>query len=322
MLAIVLIILLVGLFATRLSNNRNDRSASGLLFPDLKTQINDISQVTVIKADESATVRNDSGKWVLAERYDYPADTGKLRKLLLTLADAKKLEAKTSDPGLYERLGVEDSGADSQATEIRIAGPDSETALIVGNLAQRKYRYARIPGESRSWLIDQNPIVPAAVSGWLMQEILNIDASGVQSVTISHSDGETIRIEKDNRAANDFNVPDIPDGRELSYASVVDSIAGVLSGLNLQDVARTSEAEGNDSDVRTVFTTFDGLKITIDSALRDENTWISVIATQTDSESDEAAKINDRLDGWSYQIQSYTADQLRRRWDGILKVEE
>jgi len=321
-LAIVLIILLAVLFATKLSNDRGDSFAGGLLFPDLKAQINEISLVSISKAGQSVTLRNDAGKWMLDELQNYPVDTGKLRQLLLALANAKKLEEKTSNPEMYERLGVQDTAADNQGTEIRIAGPDSESSLILGNLAQRKYRYARIAGETKSWLIDQNPTLPIGVSGWLLLEILNIDSSDIQSVTITHSDGETIRIEKDHRAASDFTVPDIPDGRELSYASVVDSIAGVLAGLNLEDVPEVSVAEEDDSSARTVFTTFDGLEITVDSLIRDEKPWITINAIQSDSESDEATKINERVGGWTYQIQSYKGDQLRRRWDDILKAEE
>lgn len=321
-LAIVLIILLAGLVATTLSNNQTDIATGGLLFPDLKARINEISQVSISKAGQSVTLKNDAGKWVLAELQNYPVDTGKLRQLLLALADARKLEEKTSNPDMYERLGVEDTAADNQGTEIRISTPDSETSLILGNLAQRKYRYARIAGETKSWLIDQNPTLPVAISGWLLPEILNIDSSMIQSVTIAHGDGETIRIEKDHRAASDYTVPDIPDGRELRYPSIVDSIAGVLRGLNLADVAEASVAEEDDDSARTIFTTFDGLEITVDSWTRDTNTWIRIHADHDDAESEEASKINERIGGWEYQIQRYKADQLRRRWDDILKAED
>ncbi len=317
----MLIILLAGLVATTLSNNQTDIAPGGLLFPDLKVHINDVTQVSVTRADQSVTLRIDAGKWVLAELQNYPVDTGKLRQLLLALADARKLEEKTSNPEMYERLGVEDTATDNQGTEIRIAGPEYERSLILGNLAQRKYRYARIAGEAKSWLIDQNPTLPNGVSGWLLPEILNIDSSIIQSVTITHGDGETIRIEKDHRAASDYTVPDVPDGRALRYPSIVDSIAGVLGGLNLADVAEASMAEEEDS-ARTIFTTFDGLEITIDSWIRDTKPWIRGHADHDDAESDQASKINERIGGWEYQIQRYKADQLRRRWDDILKAEE
>lgn len=339
-LAIVLFVLLAAFFATRLSDNQGGGQASVLLLPGLSEQINDISQLRAIKAGESTTIRHSDGQWVVREREDYPADTGKLRKLLLELAEARKIEEKTSNPDLYARLGVEDSSADSQGTELRISAGDTEFSLIVGNLAQRQYRYARIAGEAKSWLIDQNPSVPNNISAWLLQDILDVDSDLIQSVTITHDDGETIHIEKDDRTARDFSVPDIPEGRELSYASVVDSIAGVVSGLKLQDVARAGQTEADDSGARAVYRTFDGLEIAIDSVKRENDTWITVSASQgeaappavtgetaaseqaTDAATESAESINDRLGGWTYKIQSYKADQLRRRWDNILKGTE
>lgn len=333
-LAIVLIILLAALVATTLSDRQGDVAGGGLIFPNLKAEINGIAKVSISKAGESLTVTNDSGKWVLAERQDYPVDTGKLRQLLLALANATKLEQKTSNPEMYRQLGVEDTGANSSGTEIRVRGASSESSVILGNLAQKNYRYARIPGQPESWLIDQNPNLPDGVSGWLLPEILDIDTSRVQSVTITHSDGETIFIEKKDREASSFDVADIPDGRELSYAGVVNAIAGVLSGLTLQDVAQAAAAETGESSTQAVFTTFDGLEITIESSLRDENTWITVSATQSESnhepepdlqaepQPEEATVINERLGGWEYQIQRYKGDQLRRRRDDILKAEE
>ena len=129
-------VLLAGLFATTLSNNGSDTSAGGLLFPDLKAEINDLLQVSISKAGESVTLRSESGQWVLAEYKNYPVDTRKLRQLLLSLADAKKLEEKTSKVEMYGRLGVEDTSADSQGIEIRLSGPDSVRSLIIGNLAR------------------------------------------------------------------------------------------------------------------------------------------------------------------------------------------
>lgn len=321
-LAIVLAVLLAGLFATTLSNNHRDTSAGAMLFPELKSEINHISRLSVSKAGESVTMNNSAGRWVLVERQNYPVDTGKLRKLILSLADARKIEEKTSNAELYERLAVEDAGPDSQGTEIRLGSADSERSIIIGNIAQTKYRYARIPGEAESWLIDQNPTLPGSVSGWLLPEILNIDSTRVQSVTITHGDGETISIDKEDAAVTDFTVAVIPEGRELRYPSVVDGMAGVVSGLNLVDIAVAIDRQGDDSVATTVFTTFDGLELTIDSSHRDENTWIRVHADHADANSDEAREIEDRVGGWEYQIRSYKADQLRRRWDDILKAEE
>jgi hypothetical protein len=312
----------VSLVAIIFTNKQdNDTSASGFLFPGLRKQINEISQVSISKAIESFTITNDSGRWVLTERNNYPVDIGKLRQLLLALADAKMLEEKTSDIEMYARLGVENIRKNSTGIEIRISGLDLEKSLILGKLAQRKYRYARIPGQNKSWLIDQNPDLPNNLGGWLLPEILDIDKSRIQAITITHSDGETIYIEKQNSEDGNFDVSNIPDGRELSYASVVNSIANVLSDLNLQEIAKASEVETDDNSVETIFRTFDGLKITINSSLLEDETWITVNTNQDEMKSEEAVKINEKLSGWKYQIQSYKGNQLRRRWDDILKSE-
>jgi Domain of unknown function (DUF4340) len=327
-LGIAVVFLLAGLVAVTFSNRQGEPPEHGLLFPDLKSRINDISQVSISKPGETLTITNESGKWVLAERRNYPADTGKLRQLLLALADASKLEQKTSNPEMYARLGVEDPGVESKGQEIRIIGPETETALIIGNLAQRKYRYVRIPGQAESWLIDQNPNIPSDAGGWLLQPVLDIDSSLVRSVTITHGDSETIHVEKADSKASNFDVADIPAGRELSYPSVANGIAGVLSKLNLQDVAPAADGDAGESPARTVFTTFDGLEITVDSSLHDGDTWITVSASpleaaeKPDAAADEAAKINERLSGWRYQIQSYKGDQLRRRWQDLLKAKD
>ena len=328
-LALVLLVLVAGIYANTISNN-GDSSAGALLFPDLRAEINDISRVSIRSAGESVTLKSDADQWVLAEYKNYPVDTSKLRQLILTLADAKKLEEKTSKVEMYKRLGVEDTSADSQSTEIRLDTPESARTLIIGNLAQREYRYARIAGEATSWLIDQNPTLPSDLTDWLLPEILNIDSSRIQSVTITHSDGETINIHKEDAAVTDYSVSDIPDGRELSYPSIVDGMAGVVSGLNLEDVvesyledvSESSIEAQDDSAAITVFKTFEGLEITIKSSIRDESSWITVSANQPDASSEEATKINERVGGWAYQIQSYKADQLTRRWVDILKAEE
>ncbi|HUD97545.1 MAG TPA: hypothetical protein VMO24_08375, partial [Woeseiaceae bacterium] len=222
------------------------------------------------------------------------------------------------------------------------------------------YRYARIPEAEQSWLIDQNPVVPQETSDWLVQEIIDLDASRVRSVVIRHSDGESIALRKDSAESAGFEVDGIPSGRELSYPTVANSIAGALDNLTLEDV-RASPATGLSATTTTTFTTFDGLQVEVVSGTVDEQPWLSINASVADipstvdrepvDEASEAAgsgddaeseaapqppqsngperadpaaqaqEINDRTGRWIYSIAEYKADQLSRRWDDILKAE-
>ena len=72
----------------------------------------------------STLVKGDSG-WTVRELDDYPVDWNSLRALLASLAEAEVVEAKTSKPEYYPRLGVEavtEDGANSVLLELSLGG--------------------------------------------------------------------------------------------------------------------------------------------------------------------------------------------------------
>jgi hypothetical protein len=218
--------------------------------------------------------------------------------LLLAIADARKLEQKTSDAALYERLGVQhprEKGGSGVLVSAR--GNDAAIALILGDTAQAEFRYARIPEEARSWLISQNPTLPADRTGWLLPEIVDIDASRIESAIIRHADDEVVAIRKANADDPNFEVENIPEGRELRYPSVANSIGAVLGNLTLEDVRRADSRDGaegesaEDAASSAEFRTFDGLEVTLSihsrsSGKPDGELADSDVDTDTDTDTD------------------------------------
>lgn len=304
-LAVVVIVLFGVLFALNREDRSEPRDGSNLLFPDLKARLNDLTQVTVTDADETITLKREgeaeNARWVVPERAGYSADTGKLRQLLVALSDAEKVEQKTSDPELYERLGVADPREDGGEGVLVTAGEgDASISLILGDSAQQDFRYARVPEQAESWLVNQNPVLPEDSAGWLLSEIVNIESSRISSVAIRHSDGEVVGIHKENPDDTNFEVENIPEGRELSYPSVANGIAGALGNLTLEDVRKPGGDE--EPSVTAEFTTFDGLAIRVSVASEnvagdsddedtDEQHWITleVSATEAAEKDEEAA---------------------------------
>ena len=295
-LAVVVVALFVAMFILN-SGERNDSAAgSELLFPELKSRLNDLDSVTITDADGTITLRreSDGGRWISPAHAGYPADTADLRELLLALAEARKFEQKTSDPELYDRLGVADPRDDGgDGVLVSADGENVAVSLILGSTAQSEFRYARIPEEEQSWLIDKNPVIPDDSGGWLLSDIVDIDSSRIRSASIRHADGEIISIRKEDEDAVDFEVADIPEGRELRYPSVANSIAGVLSNLTLEDV-RKDDTVGKEPLATVEFSTFDGLDtsvtvhtVTVPSEAEgeeaetepDEEHWITISAT-------------------------------------------
>lgn len=288
----------VVLFAVMWMLNANDRGGraadTGLLLPDLKPALNDIHEVTITNAGGSITIRSADGGWIVPDKGGYPAATATLRALLLDLADARKVEEKTSNPEMYTHLGVQDPQEGGEGTLVSLnAGGEEPVSVILGESAQGDYRYARLPAEATSWLIDRDPDVPQAAGAWLAQEIVDIPSARVQGVEIRHEDGETIRLAKASPDENNFTVENVPEGRELSYPSVANPIAGVLSNLTLDDVRQTGDP--GEPAATASFATFDGLRIDVHAWTEDGEddeepwTWIALQAVADETAVDVAA---------------------------------
>ena len=292
-----------------------------LLFPGLREQINQISTVSVLRPGdtEPVVIDNSSGRWTVASRDDYPADIAKVRAVLLAMADARIVESKTANPDLHGRLGLTSPDKDgSKAVLVSVTGADARFDILFGNAAQTSYRYARLPGQPQTWLVDQNPDIPESAGEWLLTDLLDIDQSRIRQVTITHVDGETIHLGKESADETDFVVSNIPEGRELSYSTVANGIAGALSKLSLEDIRRDHEMDGA---VTTEFETFDGLTVTVRTLKNDDEAWIAISAGNVGDANEELESINDRVVGWQFRIAEYKASLLTRNWEDILKNE-
>jgi hypothetical protein len=362
-----LVVLVVVLAVLAVVGQRGDDGApssqGAALAPALDDALNDVERVTLTKAggEVIATLVRRPESWVVAEKSDYRADVGKIRQGLVALAEARILEQKTSNPEYYARLGVEDV-ADAKATGIAIgftaSGRELPT-LILGNAEGAKFRYARREGEMQSYLIDRAPDLPRSAAQWVDTQIIDVRGERVREVTITHADGEVVTIAKTASEATNFDVANVPDGRELLYPGVANVVGNALRELKLEDVQTAATEEGSE-DVRVEYRTFDGLVVTVRGREQDDQSWVTFEAsfdpeaTQPtaatpasstanpagdEAEADaapagssatpstaepadvatETQRINQRVGGWRYRIAGYQYDQMTRRMSDLLK---
>lgn len=319
-LAAAVLILVAASILIEMRGRSESGGSSELLFPDLKARINDVTGLTISRSSQAEPVvlSDASGKWSVVSRDSYPADFGTVRALLLAIADASVVEEKTANPEMHGRLGLRAPDVPgSDGVLVALAGEGVDVRIILGHAAPSGDRYARIADGDQTWLIDQDPEVPESAGDWLLGDLVDIDQSSVQRVTISHVDGESIHISKETTDDSNFVVSDIPEGRELSYSTVANGIAGALSELTLEDVRRSA---ATDVTVTTEFATFEGLTVTVQAAGIDDETWISLSASSTGADGPDATVINERVDGWQFKIPKYKAGLLSRRWEDILKA--
>lgn len=298
--------------------------------PGLGDALDELVRVTVVAAGREtvATLERGETTWTVAERAAYPADMGKLRAALIALSEARVVELKTADPALHDAIGVEDVELEAAAgTLVRLTAEDGATReLILGSSDRAGERYARRPGEAQSFLMDRDPEIPREPAAWLAPPIVDVDGARVRSVSIRYADGAALDISKAEPAERNFTVAAIPDGRELRNAGVANVTGTALRGLALEDAARFEAEATGDPAATIVYSTFDGLEVTLESYTLDDAEWLTFSASARASAADEvraeADAINERVAGWRYRIAAYRHDQITRRIDDLLAPAE
>jgi hypothetical protein len=339
----------VVLLALVIVGQRSGNSPAGTgepLVAGLADALGDIERVTVTKANGEtvATLEKRPDNWIVSDKHDYIANASKLRQALTALGEARILEQKTANAELYRRLGVEDvTTADATGISVALSAPGRELpTIILGNAEGAKYRYARRAGEAQSVLIDRNPDVPRVAAQWVDSSVVDVRSERVREVTITHADGEIVRISRPQPELANFEVTGVPNGRELSYPGVANVIGNALRELNLEDVEPVGTAPVEQATL-VEYRTFDGLVVRITGVERNDESWISLEASADPAQaaapspapaadgasppaatppdpSAEAARINAKVGGWRYKIAGFQYDQMTRRMADLLKA--
>jgi hypothetical protein len=312
-------------FAIWLSSLRHLERATlsgDLVLPGLERGVNTVTQVTLRRGDEThATLDRQGTQWIVAER-GWPADRGKVRKLLLDLGALNVVEEKTRLPANYAQLGVEDvSSPKASGTRLEVHSPASQWALIVGRPAGSKSGYVRLADNPQSLLAAPLLSVDADPKTWLARSIIDLTPERVREIEEHPAQGPAFTASRAKAEQNDFTVSPLPKGRELSGPGAADALAAALSSLNLDDVSKAPASPVTAAAAaRAVVRTFDGLEITVTGRKDGTRSLVSLSAQSSAASAAAAAQqLDARLAGWEFQVPDYKYAALFVALDELLK---
>src|SRR6267143_5287307 len=292
--------------------------AGDLVLPDLEHHVNTVTEIGLRKGDGTrTTLKKDGAGWSVGER-GWPADPGKLRKLLLDLGALNIVEEKTRLPANYPQLGVQDLNAPkATGTRIEVISPGQTWALIVGKSSNAKSGYVRVANASQSLLAAPLLTVDADPKGWLDRALIDLAPERVRQVEERPTEGAAFSATRDKKEQTDFTVTPVPKGRELTGPGVADPISGSLSSLNFDDVGKASAAA---AAAHALFRTFDGLEVDVAGRKDGARSLVTVSARATAKQSEaEAQTRNARLGGWEFEIPDYKYAAIFRPLEDLLK---
>jgi uncharacterized protein DUF4340 len=294
-------------------------------FPGLADKVGEVESVAVRRSGLDLTFERQGDLWLVEQKGDYPAAPGKIRQIVLAVADMTLVEPMTRRPDLYSRLEVEDPGK-GKATLLTLKNKSGAVLarLIVG---KRRYDrlgagndgvYVRKPGDPQSWLARGALDFSDTPANWLDRGIVDLADSRVAKVSLTQPDGSTLVLDRAGPNAK-FAVVGAPPNAKYKDDTALGQPAMALESLDLDDVRPAAKLPVPSKAVTAAsYTTFDGLKIDVNLFQHDNKNWIALAATGSGKTAPEAKKIDQRVSHWVYRIASYKAKMMQTRLADLL----
>jgi len=312
-------------------------------FPGLEDRIPDIARIEMSwNRDgevEQVTVAREDGTWRILEQGGYPADTGRVREFVLSLAELKLVEAKTADPDRYARLGVSDvSDAESEATRVRLLDREGGVLadVLIGNERTSgtgtPMVYIRPGTEARAWLALGRVDDVQRAAAWADNTIIDIGADRIQEIHLTGPDGKVLEIRRTGEdEEKPFELVNMPEDREFATFYTLNEITDGLAKLNFEEVRSINGMAFEPSLGNAIYQTRSGLTVIVDFAEMadadgETETWthfsINVAPDATEEAKSFAETHKERLSKWAYKLSASRLERMRHTLETATKPVE
>jgi len=296
-------------------------------FAGLTDRLPQLGEIAITTKSGAFHVRLQQGKWVIAERNNFPADPGQVRSIALGLADLTVLEPKTgrADWLSYVGLIAPDKGGDAIAVKISDTTGKSFGEMLAGHTEGgadalgRNTLYVRRSDENQSWLARGSLTLKSNITDWLDRNVLNISRDRIKGASVTPEKGPSYNLARDSKDQPDFKLLDMPAGRSLSFDGSPDGVAGAIASFTFDDAAKADQFDFSKAP-QSVEHTFDGLDLTVKIATKGMEHWATVTAAGANPAAQtEAAKINASIGGWAFKLPDDKVTQFISDRETLLK---
>ena len=330
-LAIVALVSTALAITTYAANNTwsAGRVAGARMFPALAANAGTVAAIEARQGPKVLTIEKaDAGPWRLKERGGYPVPADKVRALMLSLAEADLVEAKTRVADRYGLIDLEEpTGAGAKSRSVRLL--DSKGSVVAEAVVGKKRSdafgfgkagtYVRKPGDAQTWLANADLDVSADLKDWVKTDVFQVDSSKVNRVTVEMPGEQPLKIERN--ADKKLAVTGIPQGQKLKDEGTGDSIARAAAFIDFDDVRKQAAGAAPKDASSIKLETDNGLTVILRLRKDGDGQWLSVTAAGEGDAKKTADEITARTAGWEYKLSANKADSLlKRRADLFEKV--
>lgn len=238
--------------------SKTQRARGATLLADFP--VAEVAKVQISSGDKSASLARKDGKWVVANREDYPANTANINDLLRTIAEVKVTDGIEADPSFAPRFGMDPDATDEQdrGTEVVLSN-DSGTELarltLGKNLEGASDPMSMMGGGSSGRFVRNHaddsgvykvseifPSLTPEPQRWLDQSFLKVEK--IKSVSVSPSARPAEVAWKVTRPdeSSEFTLEGAKDGETLD-TTATSPLKSLFSYSNFSDVVPLDEID-------------------------------------------------------------------------------
>lgn len=335
LLAVVLAILAVTGERQALTSDFEPR----LAFPDLGDRVNEAQKIVVQTRRGKVTVTRestDSDIWRVEEKGGYTAQPSLVKRTVVGLSDLELVEPRTAQPSWHKHLNL--TAPEDKGSGVRIAIYDGEgeelAAIIVGKLESETAIdtegtiYVRRDGEDQTYVARGSFNLEQTAELWLDRGILDFSPGRIARVEVTPPEGpsyEVLLTDPDADVPEDelgppYELAEVPEGRRVKTDYAVSGIGNALVKLQLTDVFPAADT-AFEAPTTAVFHGQDGIIVTstAEKQARGYRATFSVSAAPDASEAvtAEAERLNDRLSGHAFAVQTFKGADLTRTMESL-----
>lgn len=294
---------------------------SGPVVPGWSEQAAEAARIRIETAQGEFVMEEREGRWVMANRGDYPVRAERIAELDALFQGLQFTEAMTRDPDKFDRLGLGAPEEGGDGVRVTVSDAEGETLadLIVGRLRGERGLYVRRPGGVRAYAA-AGPVLEATQLGdpgrWMGLDFWTHDASAIARAEIQPEFGPSWRVMRAGEAQRYYELRE-PSGWRLVTAGAANGVATAGAQLRFRDVKPDQDVVGA-YVARHAAVTFSGLAYEMHFYAEGDERWVTIeLAALADDAAPRAEHFNARVAGWAFLVSPDAYERLTRALDQV-----
>lgn len=303
----------------------------------------DIDSITIGKGKDPIKICRQEGRYVVANKNNYPADTKQINDLIEKALDIKTSDLYTSDPKNHEDLQVTEDKAKSVVKFLKADGT-LLTGVVVGSSRETgQGTYVRLASSDDVYLAEEAPYFRDRAVEYVNQDIASVKQEDVNAVTVTTPEGTyTLR---PGKGADSALLVNMPADRKLKDGDAK-SVLTALAGLRFEDVNTPAQVPGLTFDHEYLCRLNDSTEYRLKLAQKGDKTYLQCDAdyqdktpvtmkpNQKDSPDElkkkeakllgqeNVLKFTMRHKGWIYEVADWKGKFLTKKQSELLEDKE